>query len=150
MNDLLSHAGDGDTSPIEPSREQLRVLLELGHEGPVHMVNLLRFREVAEYPEGWDGPTGTGEEAYARYGLVAVARVADLGGCVVTFGPVEALAIGPSDCRWDQVAVIEYPDMRSFLALTEDPVYVDALVHRNAGLAETQVLAVNPIVGRAT
>ena len=149
MSDLLVHADDGGASAIEPSRAQLEALVEVGRHGPVHMVNLLRFRDVAEYPEGWDGPTGTGEEAYARYGQVAMSRVGDLGGRVVMFGPVEAVAIGVDPCRWDQVAVVEYPDTESFLALTEDPAYVDALVHRDAGLAETEVLAVNPIVGRA-
>ncbi|HJO98626.1 MAG: DUF1330 domain-containing protein [Acidimicrobiales bacterium] len=149
MNDLLAHSDNGATSPIEPSRAQLEALLGVGRHGPVHMLNLLRFREVAEYPDSWDGPTGTGEEAYTRYGQVAMSRVGDLGGRVVMFGPVEAVAVGIDPCRWDQVAVIEYPDIESFLALTEDPAYVDALVHRNAGLAETEVLAVNPIVGRA-
>jgi hypothetical protein len=37
-------------SRIDPTRDQVRSLRDHGRDGPVVMMNLLKFRETADYP----------------------------------------------------------------------------------------------------
>jgi len=54
---------------IEPSSEQLQQLVAAASdESPIVMINLLRYRDRAEYPKGSDAPPCLGREAYQRYG----------------------------------------------------------------------------------
>lgn len=59
----------GGRGGINPSEEQILALFERGGDGPVQMINLLKFKARAEYPEGSDDLGGTGAEAYQRYGI---------------------------------------------------------------------------------
>jgi len=47
--------------------------------------------------------------------------------------------IGQS-ARWDQIAVMQYPDTAAFVDMIRDPDYRAALVHRDAGLADTVIM----------
>jgi N-acetyl-beta-hexosaminidase len=71
-----------------PTREQFRAIGDLPGEGPVLMINLMRFRAEAAYaqsdPEFGEAPI-SGEEAYRRYAEdrgagIEARRVAGLGG----------------------------------------------------------------------
>ena len=54
---------------VLPTGEQLQALLAMGGDRPIVMVNLLKFRDKAEYDEPGE-PEMTGREAYDRYGRV--------------------------------------------------------------------------------
>ena len=56
---------------IDPSRENWQAFKDLPRDTPIHMLNLIRFRDVAEYPEGHPlhGKGLTGREAYAIAGV---------------------------------------------------------------------------------
>jgi hypothetical protein len=50
---------------IDPSPEQVqRLLADANDESPIVMINLLRYRDRAEYPQGSDAPPCSGREAY--------------------------------------------------------------------------------------
>ncbi|PWG73265.1 DUF1330 domain-containing protein, partial [Enterococcus hirae] len=54
---------------VDPTREQFKELMQLDPEtGPVHMLNMLRFREQADYGDRDDIASCSGREAYQRYG----------------------------------------------------------------------------------
>lgn len=141
-------AGHG-TGGVNPTREQLDALLRLDADGPFQFLNLLSYHDVARYPDGHElaGQGTTGAEAYGRYGLVAFAHVTKRGGRLALYNDVDQVAIGSEATRWDQVATMEYPDVGAFVDMVRDPDYQSALVHRDAGLADTLVLVTRPVGG---
>ena len=52
---------------VMPNEEQLKGFLEEGHDEPIFMVNLLKFKDKAEYPDKRETNL-TGKVAYAIYG----------------------------------------------------------------------------------
>jgi uncharacterized protein (DUF1330 family) len=104
---------------IHPSPEQLEAISKLDADGPIVMLNLLRFR-----PDG-------GAETYARYAEAAAPFLQKSGASVRYMGDVAATVIGGE--RWDEVLLVEYPSTRAFFEMVGDPKYpaqlrTDALV----------------------
>jgi uncharacterized protein (DUF1330 family) len=118
--------------PTDP--DQLAQFAEPGPDGPIYMVNLLKFKDEAEYEDGRDTEL-TGLEAYAIYGAAVVPMVMEHGGRVVFSGAVSWLMLGQADDMWDQVAIVEYPNRAALLAMASSPAYAEIAVHRAAGLA---------------
>jgi uncharacterized protein (DUF1330 family) len=146
LEELAPHLRGG----IDPSRAQLRSLLEADRDGPLQFVNLLGYHEQARYPAGHElaGRGGSGAEAYARYGGVAARHVAKRGGRLAAYNAVEQQLIG-ADGGWHHVAIMEYPSTEAFLDMLRDPDYAAALVHRDAGLAKTAIIVTRPLLPRA-
>ena len=141
MKDILSN------SPFEPTAKQLEALLGGEQEGPFHFVNLLRFKEAAEYPadHALAGESISGADAYNRYGVVALQHVTRRGGRLVTLNAVQQQVIGASP-GWHQVATMEYRNIQAFIDMVSDPEYREALVHREAGLEATEVYVTRPLI----
>ena len=104
-------------------------------QGPVYMLNLLRFRDVAAGDEG-----GTGMEAYGRYAQVAAGHLERVGGEVVWAGTCSEALIGPQEREWDVVAVVRYPSRAAFLEMVSDPDYLAGTRHRTAALADSRLI----------
>lgn len=126
---------------LTPTDSQGIAFAQAAQDEPVVMVNLLRFKARAAYPREYGGPDPevSGEEAYRRYLETATVKVGGLGGRLVWGGPSSMTLVGPANERWDQILVVHYPSRASFLAMTADPEYEAALVHRSAALAETRL-----------
>jgi len=127
---------------LMPSPEQMKAMVENGPDGPIVMVNLLKFRTNAVYepsrPEARDGISGA--EAYGRYGVVAQKCVAEAGGGIVWGGPQALIFIGGAEQDWDQVFCVRYPSRQAFLKMVSAPQYLDVTYHRTAGLERTALL----------
>lgn len=132
---------------IDPTGDQIRKLRDQGPEGPVVMVNLLKFRESAVYPLDRDEPPRSGREAYYLYEHAFTVTVQAVGQAEVMYrGPVNQIFIGQMDdpsAAWDDVLIVRYPSRQHFLAMLADANYRDALVHRYAGLERTITLQCN-------
>jgi uncharacterized protein (DUF1330 family) len=146
IQELAQHGLGG----LHPSKDQLRALIEADRDGPLQFVNLLAYRAKARYPEGHEMAQRdlSGAEAYALYGAVALRHVTRRGGRLPTFNNVEQCLIGTTS-PWDQIAIMEYPSTDAFLDMIRDREYVAALVHREAGLAETVILVTRPLLPAA-
>ena len=131
----------------DPSEEQLQNLLSGDLEGPFHFVNLLRFKEIANYPSEHELASQqlSGAEAYDKYGVVAIEQVTKRGGRLVTLNHVEKQVVGASR-DWHRVATMEYRNIKAFIDMLMDPEYQAALVHREAGLEATEVLVTRPLI----
>ncbi|MEM7194282.1 MAG: DUF1330 domain-containing protein [Pseudomonadota bacterium] len=105
--------------------------------GPIHMLNLVRFREWAEYE---DGREITGEAAYAEYGRLSGPIFSALGGRIVWRGRPEVMLIGPENEQWDLAFIAEYPSVDSFVQMMRDPEYQSAVEHRTAGLSDSRLV----------
>jgi hypothetical protein len=69
---------------VTPNEEQMKAFMEPGHDAPIYMLNLLKFKEVAEYSDGRKTSL-TGAEAYGIYGAEVVSHLAKVGGCAGIF-----------------------------------------------------------------
>lgn len=144
---LLGELGSHGSGGINPDQQQLRTLLGSAEVGPLQFVNLLSYHSEARYPEGHDLARAglSGAEAYGRYGAVALEHVARRGGTLTLYNDVLQVLIGQT-APWDQIAVMQYPETDAFVDMIRDPDYQAALVHRNAGLAETAILVSRPLL----
>ncbi|MGQ5701798.1 DUF1330 domain-containing protein [Sandaracinobacteroides sp. A072] len=127
---------------IDPTSAQVRDLRDNGPEGPVVMLNLLKFRDRAAYPDGHPDAGSTGREAYARYQHNFTVSVGAVSRAEVLYdGPVMRCFIGDADLNdWDQMLIVRYPSRGHFLAMMADEGYKAGLVHRYAGLERTVLL----------
>ena len=117
-----------------PSQEQMTAFFGSGEDGPFVMVNLLKFKERAEYADGREADL-TGAEAYAIYGAAVGKCIADVGGTPGFAGEVTGLLLGEVEDNWDMVALVEYPSLDAFRSMMMSPEYQKIAVHRSAGLA---------------
>lgn len=126
---------------IDPTREDFKRLTDsIAPETPVVMLNLLRFRERAQYPARGEHAACSGREAYARYAQVAQQKVRAVGGEPVWMAAVLARFIGPEDENWDEMLLVRYPSLGAFLTMLAMPDYQIATVHRTAALADSRLL----------
>ena len=129
-------------SLVNPTPAQLHTMMENGPEGPIVMVNLLKYREKADYAadcaEAKENLSGL--EAYRRYGAVALQCVSEAGGGIVWGGQQAFVFIGGSEQDWDEVVCVRYPSRLKFLEMIARPEYLAATHHRDAGLARTALL----------
>lgn len=121
-----------------PTQAQQLAALERDDGQPIFMLNLLKFRDMAQYADGRPS-TLTGREAYALYGRAMSKFVADAGGKLVYFGQVRGVLVGEVEGGWDTAAIMMYPSFKAMVAITSSPAYAEINAHREAGL-EGQVL----------
>lgn len=120
---------------LEPSAEQFQRLLDSDDDGPVVMINLLRYADRAS-----DGSDRTGREAYGDYGAAVVPMVLALGGSIELMGEVAPSFIAPADEEWDDVVLIRYPNRAAFVGMLASEEYRAVMHHRTAGLADSRLL----------
>ena len=111
-------------------------------DGPVTMLNLLRFREIADYtasPELAPANPISGEAAYDLYVKAAGPIITAAGSELIFMGKGGAALIGPTDERWDRVLLVRHPSRDAFRAFSEQPDYLDILGHRSAALADSRL-----------
>lgn len=119
---------------VVPNEEQMKGFSEPGHEGPIYMLNLLKFKEKAEYPDGRESDL-TGAEAYAIYGNEVVGHLAKVGGAPMFTARIERLMLGEVEELWDTAAIAMYPSRGAMLQMLSTAEYQASAVHRTAGLA---------------
>ena len=129
---------------VTPSEEQLKGFMEGDADSPIHMLNLLKFKEKAEYEDGRKTDL-TGAEAYGIYGKQVQGHLEKVGGHGIFSGVVSRLMLGEVEELWDMVAIVKYPSKKAMLQMMTDPDYIKSAQHRSAGLAgqlniETKVL----------
>lgn len=133
---------------LDPSDEGVGRLLARGVEGPVTMLNLLRFREWADYSDFPDlaPPVPiSGREAYDRYVRHTLPFLGATGGSVQFFGDGGHNLVGPSDERWDLVMLIRQASVADFFAFAQNLEYQAGIGHRTAALEDSRLL---PVVER--
>jgi uncharacterized protein (DUF1330 family) len=119
---------------VYPKGEQLTDAIQKGSDGPIVMVNLLKFKDKAVYKDG-RADDASGREAYDRYAEEMLPFVKAHGGRVIFVGPVKSLVIGNVEETWDAVALVEYPTSEAFVKIAMSPDVARFGVHREAGLA---------------
>lgn len=133
---------------VEPTEASTAALLERDIDGPVEMLNLLRFRDVADYarsPELAPETPVSGREAYDRYSEHTLPLLAEVGAEVVRIGRGSAPLVGPADERWDLMLLVRYPDVATFLGMVTSSRYLRTAGHRTAALADARLHPLEPV-----
>jgi len=135
-----------DAAFVDPTRVQLDAFKGLDRDHPIDMLNLVRFRDLANYPGDHelarDGLTGA--EAYGLYGRHTAGILKMVGGSIVWRARFETTLIGPDRETWNAMFIAHYPTAHAFLAMISDPDYRRAVVHRQAGVATSRLIRTHP------
>jgi uncharacterized protein (DUF1330 family) len=126
---------------IDPTRQQFAAFQAVPRDGVIHMLNLVRFRARAAYP---DGREVSGAEAYQAYARESGPVFSRLGGRQVWLGRFELMLIGPETERWDAVFIAEYPSIATFVSMVRDPAYREAVKHRQAAVETSRLIRLEP------
>lgn len=118
---------------VYPNEEQIKGFLAPGAEGPICMVNLLKFKVTAEYEDGRETDL-TGREAYELYETGVKKLLQGIGGGIGFEGDVERLTLGEVEELWDVVALAVWPSRQVMLEVMQSPEMQEISVHRSAGL----------------
>ena len=134
-------------SYIDPDREAWEIFKGLPRDQPIQMLNLVRLKPLAEYPEGHPdhGKGLTGLDAYRAYGRTTAHIFARLGGRQIWAGKPQVMVTGPQDEAWDLAFIAEYPTSEAFMAMVRDPDYRQLVAHRTAGVADSRLLRLSPV-----
>ncbi|MGB7317079.1 MAG: DUF1330 domain-containing protein [Planktotalea sp.] len=127
---------------IDPSRAQFELFKGLNRELPIEMLNLVRLRGTALYPDGHGlADKGlSGEEAYANYGRETGPVLQRVGGSILWRGTFETTLIGPEGEAWDAIFIARYPTAHAFLDMVTDSDYRAAVVHRQASVLTSRLI----------
>jgi hypothetical protein len=110
-------------------------------DGPIWMVNLMKYREVAQYADGRES-TITGMEADDEY--APLESLAAIGARPVFFGTVDQQLLGAAPI-WDRIGVVKYPTRRSFIEMQSRPEFQTSHEHKDAGMEQTIVMGCRPM-----
>ncbi len=132
---------------VNPSRENFDRFKALPRDKPMHLLNMIRFRDLAAYPEGHPCAAlgWSGARAFAEYFRLVVPFIERLGGGIVWQGAFEGVITGPEQFEWDKVFVMGFPRADTFLALVSDPDYKAQVVdHRTAAVQDSRLVRYFP------
>jgi len=113
---------------LSPTKEQLQALLADPSDGPVVMVNLLRFKPG-------------GEAAYRRYATAMRKLVEGRGGRFLWSGRVTSQVLGSGGGGFEIVGLVEYPSRKTFVEIATSREVAEIGVHRSEGLEGQWLLA---------
>ncbi|MGE5952931.1 MAG: DUF1330 domain-containing protein [Qipengyuania vulgaris] len=131
---------------IDPSRANFQAFKNLPRDEPIHMLNLLLYRDEAEYPEGHEhaGKGWTGRRAYEEYGKNSGPIFRRVGGSIVWRGVFQTVVTGPEAMLWHDGFVAHYPNAGTFFEMIKDPDYQNAVVNRTAALVDSRLVRFAP------
>ncbi len=128
---------------LDPTDQSVGHLLQRGISGPVTMLNLLRFRDWADYsdfPEAAPPSQISGRDAYDRYMSHTMPFLTATGGSVSFLGAGGYNLVGPPEERWDLVMAVRQASVQDFLAFASNEAYLAGVCHRTAALEDSRLL----------
>jgi hypothetical protein len=128
---------------LEPRREAVIAFMRDAPTGELVMLNLLLFRDVADYsanPELAPERPISGAEAYDRYIAHTMPYLRASGGEVLFSFEAGSFLIGPEDERWDRALLVRQTGIEAYLAFAGNAAYLAGLGHRTAALADSRLL----------
>lgn len=128
---------------LMPTQEAGRNFVMRQIKGSVVMLNLIRFREIADYcanPELLPNKPISGKNAYKLYIDHTLPFLTKSGGEILFMGEGGAFLIGPTKESWDAVLLIKQSSVNSFLAFESNEEYMKGIGHRTAALEDSRLL----------
>ncbi|HHL31652.1 MAG TPA: DUF1330 domain-containing protein [Oceanospirillales bacterium] len=135
------------TTYIHPTDEAAAAFFSQQHSGDIVMLNLLKFKQIADYsdtPELSTKEQISGENAYKLYMQHTAPFLQESGGEVLFYGTASEFFIGPSDESWDVVMLVKQKSIQHFIAFASNEDYLAGIGHRTAALADSRLLPIKP------
>ena len=107
---------------------------------PIWMVNFMRYREKAVYPDGRESDI-SGREADDIYAPVDVLQ--KLGANVAYFGDVTS-EVNAATPYWHRMGIVRYPTRRSFIDMQNRADFIPRMIHKEAGMEFTIIACCLP------
>ena len=117
--------------PSDP--KQIEAMMAEGPSEPIFMINLLKFKEKAEYEDGRETSL-SGRDAYMIYGKEVSKLLPKFGGKAIFGADVTHLMLGQVEELWDEVAIAAYPNRAALFKMSTSEEWQAISVHRTAGL----------------
>lgn len=132
---------------VDPERAAFEHFKSLPRDTSIEMLNLIRFKDKATYPDGHAQAEKelSGSEAYFEYGKASGPIFTRVGGSIIWRGQMEALLIGPSDEQWDACFIARYPNSAAFLEMVTDSEYQKAVINRQAAVQTSRLIRMKSI-----
>ena len=128
---------------LEPTQESGRAFFMRGMTGSVVMLNLLRYRAIADYsasPQLAPAEPITGEAAYRLYMEHTMPHLEKSGGKLLFFGRGGRFLIGPDSERWDAAMLVQQSSPAAFMEFASNTAYLAGMGHRTAALEDSRLL----------
>lgn len=133
---------------IDPSPRNFQSFKDLPRDEPIQMLNLLRYRDLAKYPEGHEhhGNGWSGRRAYEEYGKTSGPIFRRVGGEIIWRGAFQCMVTGPEpdEKLWHDGFVAQYPNAGTFFEMIKDPDYQLAVQNRTAALVDSRLMRFSP------
>ena len=131
---------------LEASQENGKALFMRQIEGEIIMLNLLKFRDQADYsdyPELAPKEPISGKEAYTLYSKHTFPLLKEAGGDIMFTGEGGQYLIGPSDTSWDLVMLVKHKSLEAFMSFAKNETYLKGMGHRQAALEDSRLLPIS-------
>lgn len=126
---------------LDMSKDQYKAFMQLPVEGPMQMLNLLKFKD--EVPE--TGLSGTAQ--YDAYMAEAMPFIQQANAKVLYYGAAQFTLIGPEgDLEWDKIIIVEYANRSAFLGMVTQEGYPSHL--RKLALVDSRLVFCENLLGR--
>jgi hypothetical protein len=109
-------------------------------DGPIFMVNLMKYHDVAQYSSA-DAPQVSGREADDRYNPASILN--KIGADIVFVADVTKNHIGDED--WDRIAIVRYATRKSFIDMQQRKDFAEKHEHKAAGMKRTTIVCCRPV-----
>lgn len=116
-------------------------------DAPIVMINLLRYAELASYPNDFDAEPCSGREAYQRYGALVAPLIGKAEARPIWMGTVSEALIAPDGETWDDAILVHYPSRKHFMEMISSDEYQAAKPHRTAALADSRLIESATLMG---
>lgn len=125
---------------LGPTPNQIEKINQRDQTIPVVMLNYIKHRDIAIYPDDFKGKRyKTGTEAYRAYGQHGLqVQTLDI------FGKYKSPIVGEGEPNWELFVFVRYPSVKEFIGMISTKRYQDSTIQRNAGLENTILLAITP------
>jgi uncharacterized protein (DUF1330 family) len=117
--------------PVDPGGQDLKRFLKEDPDGPVVMLNLLKYRSG-------------GEQSYRAYSAALKDYLPSIGAEVLYVGDCSTTLVAPAIWNWDAVLIVRYPSRQAFSAMVRDPAYQSVTRLRTEALKEAVLQATVP------
>lgn len=139
--------GSNKQTYLQPTPQAGAALFSKQIAGEVVMLNLLKFKQQADYsetPELAGNQPISGQEAFQKYIDHTLPFLKESGGELVFLGQGGAFLIGPEDESWDMVMLVKQKSLANFLSFASNAAYLKGMGHRTAALEDSRLLPMIP------
>ena len=115
------------------------------HQGkPFALVNFISYRDIAIYPEEYQGKKiESGKKAHDTYGMATAKGFGKLGVRMYAMGEFKGVIAGEKE-DWQYFNTVAWPSFEAVIKVYSIKSISESLVHRLAGMEKTQVYAAFP------